>query len=75
VVVLWRPVKCTVTAVPAATAVPVNENVIAFDASETVPLEGSPLTVPRAGVPAVPGGTLIETLASVAVLAVVNVYV
>jgi len=41
--------------------------------SVTLPLPGIPLTVPTAGVPAVPGGTLIATELSVAGLAVVNV--
>lgn len=41
--------------------------------SATVPPDGTPVTVPTAGVPAVPGGTDIVTEESTAVVVVVKV--
>jgi hypothetical protein len=46
-----------------------------FEASETLPPEGMPLTVPAAAVPAVPFGTVIATELRVAAVAVVSVKV
>ena len=59
----------------AATDVPENVYVSVFDASETLPPEGTPLTVPTPAVPVVPVGTVIVTELSVAVVAVVKLKV
>ena len=57
----------------AATDVPLNEYVNVFAESDTDPLDGTPLIVPRAGEPPVPAGTVIVTELSVPAVAVVKV--
>jgi hypothetical protein len=70
-----RPVTWTEIGVLAATDVPEKLYVSVFEARDTVPPDGTPLTLPTPGVPDVPFGTVIATESSVAAVAVVNVNV
>ncbi len=73
--VFTSPVISIDTAVPAATVPGVNEYVSVSPDSDTVPPSASPagVTVPTAGDPLVPAGTVIVTESSSDVDAVVNV--
>lgn len=72
VVVFVRPVNCTDAAVLLLTDVPVKLYFNEVPDRDAVPPVGTPLTVPTAGVPAVPPGTVQVTEKSVAVVAVVK---